>query len=244
MTKKANQWSLVNSLKHQHFINPFIPAIYPVFVVHDVNIVNQPPRRRPLSLNPTRFLFHRYCVILYFFFFFVSLHWVISVFRMFSSVWLLLLPLVLASRREEHKDIVANTRLRLRFLNDFFLSQIRLGFPRPSEIPEKELKFLLMRALQPPIHNQPKMNVGWVVTSFKNTFTIPSNVKHCLVNVCRMEPMIQNWIPLKKRWINIGAHDKHRLEYSRMTKSRKIVLIHLCLRYISKNMVPYTFGVG
>ena len=158
LIKKADQSSLVNSL-HLHFIYPFIPAIYPVFVVHDVNIVNQPPRRRPLSLNPTRFLFYRYCVI-FFFFLFVSLHWVISFFRMFSSVWLLLLPLVLASSREEHKDIVANTRLRLRFLNDFFLSQIRLGFPRPSEIPEKELKFLLMRALQPPIHNQPKMNVG------------------------------------------------------------------------------------
>ena len=202
------------------------------------------PRVEDLSLS-ILLVFYFIVIVWYFFFFlFVSLHWVISFFRMFSSVWLLLLPLVLASSREEHKDIVANTRLRLRFLNDFFLSQIRLGFPRPSEIPEKELKFLLMRALQPPIHNQPKMNVGWVVTSFKNTFTILSDVKHCLVNVCRMEPMIQNWIPLKKRWINIGAHDKHRLEYSRMTKSRKIVLIHLCLRYISKNMVPYTFGVG
>ena len=135
-------------------------------------------------------------------------------------------------------------KIEVKIFKRLFLSQIRLGFPRPSEIPEKELKSLLMRALQPPIHNQPKMNVGWVVTSFKNTFTILSDVKHCLVNVCRMEPMIQNWIPLKKRWINIGAHDKHRLEYSKMTKSRNIVLIHLCLRYISKNMVPYTFGVG
>ena len=96
------------------------------------------------------------------------------------------------------------------FFQHFVLSQKKLGFPRPSEIPEKELKYLLMRALQPPIHNQPKMNVGWVVPSFKNTFIILSDVKHCLVNICRMEPMIQNWIPLKKRWINVGAHGKHR----------------------------------
>ena len=56
---------------------------------------------------------------------------------MFSSVWLLLLPLVLASKREDHKDIVANTRLRLRFLNDFFFVTNKAWFPKAIGDPRK-----------------------------------------------------------------------------------------------------------
>jgi len=39
-----------------------------------------------------------------------------------------------------------------------------------------------------------------------------------------MGPMQGGWIPVKKRWIDIGADINN--------------------RYISKNMVPFTFGVG
>ena len=140
LIKKANQSPLVNSLP-SHFIYPFIPAIYPVYVVQDANIVNQPPRRRPLSLNPTFSIFYRFCVIFFSSSWFLCIGWSpFSLFRMFSSVWLLLLPLVLASRRGDHMDIVANTRLRLRFFSTLCSVTKKAWFPKAIGDPRKRTK--------------------------------------------------------------------------------------------------------
>jgi len=101
---------------------------------------------------------------------------------MFSTSWpllpLLLLPIIFGSRINILKETAPNSR--------------------PVEPAERQLDFLLARALHPQVPLGRGINA-------------------------RMGPM-GGWIPVSKRWIDIGAGVND--------------------RYISKNMVPYTFGVG